>query len=222
MKFNGNQTRNSKGSGESKQPTKTKFKAASVTQASAALMIPPAVSAKLSQISAVYGLPLDVSAISLQSCTPENVKALRKITSLMSENSKLLPEMLKLIKQLLKSEIRLAEFHKNLTQAAIKHQESMDKNTAEIFLAMAGYTAKAGKLEHRTNTRNNLIEKRNQAYANHYQTSVFGNQSQIIDAEYQLAASNSKILTESKVKRLELNSERKNLAQEYIDQAFAN
>lgn len=98
----------------------------------------------------------------------------------------------------------------------------MDKNTAEIFLTMAGYTAKAGKLEHRTNTRNNLIEKRNQAYANHYQTSVFGNQSQIIDAEYQLAASNSKILTESKVKRLELNSERKNLAQEYIDQAFAN
>lgn len=222
MKFQPNQASKSKAKADSKQPSKNVFKAATVTQASAALMIPPAVSAKLSQISSAYGLPLDVSAISLQNCTPENIKALRSITNLMSENSKLLPEMLKLIKQLLKAEIKLGEFHKNLTQAAIKHQESLDKNTADIFLAIAGYKAKAGKLEHRTNTRNNLIEKRSQAYATHYQNSVFGNQSQIIDAEYELAASNSKILTESKVKRLELKSDRKQAAQEYIDQAFAN
>lgn len=222
MKFNGNQTRNSSRSGESKQPKKDKFKAATVTQVSSALMLPPAVSAKLSQISTAYGLPLDISAISLQTCTPESVKALRNITNLMSNNSKLLPEMLKLIKQLLKAEIKLSDFHKNLTKAALEHQEKIDKDTADIFLAMAGYTAKAGKLEHRTNTRNSLIEKRNQAYANHYETSIYGNQSQIIDVEYQLAASNAKVFTESKTKRMQLNSERKELARAYIDEAFTN
>lgn len=199
-----------------------KFKAGQIKQASAAQMIPPAIAQKLSHLSQVYGLPVDLGQISLQDANPENIKAIRKISDLMASNSKLLPELIKLTSQLLRADIKLAEFHKNLTKAALKHQEKIDKETAEIFIAMARGGAKATKLEHRTNVRNQLIDKRTQAYANYYQNSVFGAESQIIDAEYQVLASNAKILGESKQKKIVINADRKQKLREYVDSAFAN
>lgn len=197
-----------------------KFKAGVVKQASASVMIPPAVAAKLSHLSKVYGLPVDLGQFSLKDATPENIKATRKITEMFANQSKLLPEMMKLVAQLLKADIKLAEFHKNLTKASIKHQEAIDRETADIFLAMAGYGSKAGKLEHRVNTRNALIEKRNAAHEALYENSVFGNQSRVIDVEYQIAASNSKILSESKTQRMEISAKRKEVAQKIYNSAF--
>jgi hypothetical protein len=184
-------------------------------------MIPPAIQSKLSAISKAYNLPIDLSSISLETATPENVKALRNITELLTANSKLLPELMKLTAKLLKSDIKLAEFHTNLTKAAIKHQEKIDKSTADIWLAMAGYGAKSTKLEHRTNLRNSLIEQRTQAYSEYHQNSVYGSESKLLEVEYQLAASNRKILTESKQQRMETNADRKQKLQQYIDSAFA-
>jgi hypothetical protein len=201
------------------QSSKSNFKAGAVQQASAK-SIPPAFAAKLSHISQVYGLPLDLSNIGLDSSTPENVKAMRQVVHLLTANSKLLPELMKLTNQLLKADIKLAEFHKNLTNAAVKHQCKLDKTTADIWLKMAGYAAKASKLEHRTNVRTELIEKRSQAYANYYQDSVYGAESAVIDAEYQVMASNQKILSESKVQKLEKAQERKQKLQEYVNQAY--
>ncbi|MEY3223591.1 MAG: hypothetical protein RLZZ203_2447 [Cyanobacteriota bacterium] len=197
------------------------FKAGVVHQASPKLMIPPAIQSKLSAISKAYNLPIDLSSISLETATPENVKALRNITELLTANSKLLPELMKLTAKLLKSDIKLAEFHTNLTKAAIKHQEKIDKSTADIWLAMAGYGAKSTKLEHRTNLRNSLIEQRTQAYSEYHQNSVYGSESKLLEVEYQLAASNRKILTESKQQRMETNADRKQKLQQYIDSAFA-
>jgi hypothetical protein len=82
-----------------------KFKAGQVQQASAKLMLPPAIQGKLSAISKAYGLPIDLSQISLQSATPENIKALRNITELLTANSKLLPELMKLTAKLLNSDM---------------------------------------------------------------------------------------------------------------------
>ncbi len=205
-----------------KTNTKAKFKAGVVKQASASVIIPPAHAAKLSHLSKVYGLPVDLGQVSLNDANPENIKATRKITEMLTNNSKLLPEMMKLVNQLLKADIKLAQFHKNLTKAAIKHQEKIDKETAEIFLAMAGYGAKAAKLEHRTNTRNKLIDKRTEAHKKLYEDSIFGNESRVIDVEFEVMASNNKILTESKTKRIEFNASRKKAAQEYINKAFEN
>jgi hypothetical protein len=199
-----------------------KFKAGTVQQASSKLMLPPAVQGKLSSISKAYGLPIDLAAISLQSATPENIKAVRSIVDLLTANSKLLPELMKLTAKLLKADIKLAEFHVNLTKASIKHQEKIDKATADIWLSMAGYGAKASKLEHRTNVRDALIQKRREAYEGYYENSVYGEQSKIIDVEYEIAASNQQILAESKQKRMESNQERKQKLQEYIDSAFVN
>jgi hypothetical protein len=204
------------------QPIKNQFKAGQINQASAKLMIPPAISAKLSAISKTYNLPIDLSAISLQNATPENIKALRSVTDLLAANSKLLPELMKLTSQLLKADIKLGQFHANLTKAAIKHQEKIDKNTADIWLAMAGYGAKSSKLEHRTNTRNQLIEARNQAYGEYYQNSVYGNELKVIDAEYQVLASNRQILADSKIQRKNSAQERKQKLQEYIDSAYSS
>jgi hypothetical protein len=215
-------SKSSKDTGKAQGSTQAKFKAGQVQQASATVMLPPTVAAKLSHLSQVYGLPVDLGKVALKDVTPETINATRKIVEMMEQNSKLLPELMKLAAKLFKAEIKLAQFHKDLTKAALKHQEKIDKETAEIFLAMAGYKAKASKLEHRTNTRNQLIDKRSQAYEQYYQTSVFGNESRVIDAEFQVLASNNKILTESRTKRVEFNKERRQQLQAYVDKAFAH
>jgi hypothetical protein len=207
-------------------PVKTsgtaKFKAGMVQQASAKLMLPPAIQGKLSAISQAYGLPFDLSAIGLESATPDNIKALRNITELLTANSKLLPELMKLTAKLLKSDIKLAEFHVNLTKCAVKHQTKLDKATADIWLSMAGYGAKSSKLEHRTNVRESLINQRTEAYGEYYQNSVYGSESKIIDVEYQIAASNRQILADGKQQKMESNQSRKQKLQEYINSAFAD
>ncbi len=199
-----------------------KFKAGQVQQASAKLMLPPAIQGKLSAISKVYGLPFDLSAIGLETATPENIKALRNITELLTANSKLLPELMKLTAKLLKSDIKLAEFHVNLTKCAVKHQTKLDKATADIWLTMAGYGAKSTKLEHRTNVRETLINQRTEAYGEYYQNSVYGTESKIIDVEYQIAASNRQILADGKQQKMESTQSRKQKLQEYINSAFVD
>jgi hypothetical protein len=205
-----------------KQVEETQFKAGIVQTADAKLMLLPAIQTKLTALGQKYGVPFDLSNIGLDGKIAENVKALRTIADMATAESKLLPEMIKLIRQLMRAEINLAQFHKLTTKAAIKHQEKLDKQTADIFLMMAGYGAKASKLEHRTNVRNRLKERRTQAYNNHYQTSVYGSESQIIDAEFELLESNQKILTESKLQRAEFQSERRQKIEEHVQSAFTN
>jgi hypothetical protein len=199
-----------------------KFKAGVVGQASAALMIPPAISSKLTAISKSFGLPIDLSQVGLMDSNPENIKALRKITDLLTGNSKLLPELMKLTNQLLKADIKLSEFHVNLTKSAVKHQEKLDKASADIWLAMAGYQSKSSKLEHRTNVRTALIEKRDNAYESYYQDSVYGAEAKIIDAEYAIASSNRAILAESRTQKMGSVNERKMRLKSYIDSAFSD
>lgn len=196
------------------------FKSGVIQTADAKLMLPPVIQTKLSAIGKKYGVPFDLSNIGLDGKMAENVKALRSIADMATADSKLLPEMMKLIRQLFRAEIKLAQFHKMVTKASIKHQEKLDKQTADIFLAMAGYGAKATKLEHRTNVRNQLKEKRTQAYANYYDNSVYGEESKIIDAEFELLESNRKILTASKAKKVEFEDLRKKSIQAYVDSAF--
>lgn len=197
-----------------------KFKAGTIQTADAKLMLPPAIQGKLSAIGAKYGVPFDLSNIGLDGKMAENIKAMRTIADMATADSKLLPEMMKLIRQLFRAEIKLAQFHKLVTKASIKHQEKLDKQTADIFLAMAGYQAKSTKLEHRTNVRNALKEKRTEAYSNLYQNSIFGEESKIIDAEYKILESNRKILTASKTERLTLDNQRKQKISEYVQSAF--
>lgn len=198
------------------------FKSGMVQTADAKLMLPPAIQGKLSTLSQKYGLSFDLSNIGLDGKMAENVKAMRQVADMVTGDSKLLPEMMKQIRRLLRAEIKLAQFHKLVVKESIKHQEKLDKQTADIFLAMAGYQAKSTKLEHRTNVRNQLKEKRTQAYSAHYQNSVFGAESEIIDAEFAVLESNRKILTGSKTKRIELDSERKQKIDAYVQSAFNN
>lgn len=222
MDFNKKQDQSRNTGSTKKQSSALTYKAGSAVQASSTSMLPKPVAAKLMEISKSYGLPLDLSSITLQEATPQKVKALRGVVSLIANNSQLLPEILKLAKQLLNADIKLSGFHKKLTEAALEHQTTIDKDTADIFLQMAGYAAGAAKLQYRTNTRNELIDKRRIAYENLYENSVFGNESRVIDAEYELLASDRQILADSKIQRKKATSERKQAARAYIDQAFEN
>jgi hypothetical protein len=185
-------------------------------------MIPPALQVTLDTISKKYGLPLNLNEVDLTDNLPEKIKATRKIVDLVKGNSKLLPELLKLTKSLLKAELKLADFHKKLAKEAIRFNEQMDKATADIFLAMAGYKARSAKIEHRTNVRVQLKERRQQAYANYYQNSVFGSESALIDTEMEVLASNQAILTEARGERITFESERRQKLQEYVNSAYQN
>jgi hypothetical protein len=212
---------------ENKAPTATtketvQYKAGTLQTADAKLMLPPAIQGKLTALTAKYGIPFDLSNIALDGKMAENIKAFRKIVDMVEGDSKLLPEMLKLIRRLMKSEISLAKFHRGCTTAAIKHQEKLDKVTADIFLKMAGYGQKASKREHRTNVRNSIIEKRTVAYSDYYQNTVYGEESKIIDIEFETLASNKKILSESKNQQVKFNADRKKKVNEYVQSAFAD
>jgi hypothetical protein len=139
---------------------------------------------------------------------------------LMQKNSKLLPEMLKLAKQLLKADIKVGQFHAELTKAAIDHQEKIDRNTADIFLAMVGYGSRSGKLEHRVNVRQKLVDARDAAYSAYYNDSVLGNELRVLDTEYKLMASNRQILADGRVAKKEADSDRKKRLAEYVSQAY--
>jgi hypothetical protein len=212
---------------ENKAPKATtketvQYKAGTLQTADAKLMLPPAIQGKLSALTTKYGIPFDLSNIALDGKMAENIKAFRKIVDMVEGDSKLLPEMLKLIRRLMKSEISLAKFHRGCTTAAIRHQEKLDKVTADIFLKMAGYGQKASKREHRTNVRNSIIEKRTQAYQDYYQNTVYGEESKIIDVEFETLASNKKILSESKTQQVKFNADRKKKVNEYVQSAFAD
>ena len=200
----------------------TKYKTGTVPNASGRLMIPPAIQTTLTNIGQKYGLPLDLNEVALDGTLAEKVKATRKIVELAKADSKLLPEMMKLIKSLMKSELKLAEFHKKLVKEAIRFNVQMDKQTADIFLQMAGYKAKSAKLEHRTNLRTQLKEERTQKYKDYYSTSVYGQESELIDIEFQTLSSNQKILSEGKQEKIKLDGERKQKLAQYVNSAFAN
>jgi len=203
------------------EPIRT-FAAGTVLTANAQDMLPEFVQFKLKALTTKYGVPFELSNISLNGDMPEQVKAFRKIVEMVEVNSKLLPEMLKLIRRLLRAEIKLAQFHRGVTTAALKHQEKLDKYTADIFLKMAGYGAKASKLEHRTNVRSQLKQKRTEAYSGYYTNTVYGEESKIIDAEFEVLESNKKILSASRTERTAFNAERKQRINERVQAAFAD
>lgn len=203
-----------------KKENDTKFKTNSIQQASGKLIIPPEIQSKLKTLGSAYGIQFDLSDIKLDGTMAEKIKAMRKIVDMAEGDSKLLPEMAKLIKKLMRAEIKLAQFHKILVKQSIKHQVKMDKTTADVFLAMAGYKAKSAKLEHRTNVRANIIQKRSEKYQDYYENSVFGAESAIIDAEFEVLASNQKILSESKTETLKINQGRKQKINEYVQSAL--
>jgi hypothetical protein len=205
------------------QPTTgNKFNTGVVQTADAKLIIPPAIQGKLSALSKKYGLPFDLSSISLDGKMADNIKSLRVIADMVTGDSKLLPEMIKLVRQLFRAEIKLSQFYKLLTQESVKHQEKLDKETADIFLMMTGYKNKSSKLEHRTNVRNQLKERRAQAYSSYYQNSVYGVESELIDVEFERLASDHQLLKESKLKKAELDGTRKQKIADYVASAFVD
>ena len=183
-------------------------------------MLPAPVRARLSALSQAYGLPMDLGSCGLASSSPDNIKALRQIADMAKANSKLLPEMLKLVKQLQQADIKQADFMVRLNDAALKHGEKIDSATAAIFSRFAQNQAKSAKLEHRVNARNQLLEQRTAAYQNYYSQSVYGSESQLIDLEYQLKSQDRQILKDSKQHRMSSAAERKAQLQKYLDSAF--
>lgn len=196
------------------------FKAGTVPHASGRLMLPPAIQATLTTLGQKYGLPLDLNEVALDGTLAEKISATRKIVDLATADSKLLPEMFKLVRQLMKSELRLADFHKKVVKEAIRFNTTIDRQTSDIFLAMTGYRNKSAKLEHRTNLRSQLKDKRTEVYQGYYSNSVFAEESKVIDVEYEVLASNQRILSESKQERLKLDSQRKQKLAEYVQSAY--
>ncbi|MFB2982866.1 hypothetical protein [Microseira sp. BLCC-F43] len=80
-----------------------KFKAGVVQTADAKILIPPAIQSKLTALGSKYGVPFDLANIALDGKMAENVKAIRKIADMVTADSKLLPEMLRQIRRLMRA-----------------------------------------------------------------------------------------------------------------------
>lgn len=181
------------------------FKTGVITQASATLMIPQAIRSKLTHISKVYSLPFDMGTISLQDITPEKVKAYSEIVRMYTRNSKLLPEILKISKQMLDADVTMAQYHSKITSASIKHQEGIDKATAEIFYNCAKASIKASKLEQKTNKLTEVKNARFDAWKTFNEDSLFADEMGIIDAELIQRTTVQKSLLASKKAKIEFN-----------------
>lgn len=188
-------------------PVKGSFRAGMVMQANAQQMIPQQVASRLQAIGQAYGLNLDLSNIALKDVTPDAIKQFRSTVELLSANSKLLPELMKLTQKLMNADIKLAEFHRDLVIKANEHGEKIDKATADIWVSMMKAGSKAGKLEHRVNVRTELQAKRDAAYANYQQNSVYGAESQVIEAEYRVLTHNQQVLQQSRTQALDLKEQ---------------
>lgn len=183
------------------------FKTGVVHQASAAQMIPPVIAQRFKVLAANYGLELDLGNVSLADVTPDAIKAFRAKIELLAANAKLLPELMKLTKKLINADIQLAEFHRDLVKVSNEHQIKLDKATADIWLSMAGYGSKSGKLEHRTNVRSQLTQKQDELYSQYYQDSVYGKELQILDTQFKIKTSNQQILAAGRTQKMELNGQ---------------
>lgn len=197
------------------------FKAGAVQYADGELMIPPRIQSMLNSIGAQYGVPFDLANISIGDGTmAEKTKALRTIVDMMTNDSKLLPEMFKLIKKLLNKDIKLAKFHAKLVKAATDHQIKLDKSVADIALTMAGFQATSEKRQLKTNKRIEIIETRAEKYKDYYSGSVFGDEMALIDIEIQTKTVNQKALSASKQERIKFDADRKEKSIAYINSAF--
>ncbi|NER29339.1 MAG: hypothetical protein F6J89_17365, partial [Symploca sp. SIO1C4] len=98
--------------------------------------LPPLIESKLTALSQKFGLSFDLGKIDLTGNMAENVRALRKVAELAEANAKLLPEMLKLARKLYRAEIKEAQYYRAATKAALKHQQKLDKYSADIFLQL--------------------------------------------------------------------------------------
>lgn len=196
------------------------YKAGVITQASATLMIPQAIRSKLTHISQVYSLPFDMGTMSLQDITPEKVKAFGEIVRMYTRNSKLLPEILKLSKQMLNADVTMAQYHSKITSASIKHQEGIDKATAEIFYNCAKASIKASKLEIKTNKLTEAKTARFGAWKKLNEESIFADELDVIDAELVQRTSIHKSLTASKKAKIEFNGKNRKDDIDYQNATF--
>ena len=205
---------------KSEDKVKKSWSAGEVISPDSTLVLPPFVQIKLLELGQRYGLNFELDKISLDGTLADKVRAVRIISDMAVADSKLLPEMLKSIKKLLRAEISLAKYHKSVSEAALKHQEKLDKVTSELFLKMAGYSDRSSRRELKTNQRLALLEKRSKQYEEYYQTSVFGAESQLIDVEFEVLGATKEALKDSKIERKKLDGSRKVRIQEYIDSAY--
>lgn len=188
--------------------TQKEFKAGQY-QTSNAAMIPAPIAALLSQVSQQYGLPFDMGKLTLQQMTPDNLNQFRTIVDMMRRNAKLIPEFVKLAKQLLKADYKMVEYYKDVTKLGIKHQEKIDKATADIFASMVKHTAKSALLEYKTNRRADLKNAQNNAELNFFEDSVIGDAVQLANATIERQIDTQRMLTASKKNKINFNAIRR-------------
>lgn len=182
--------------------------------------LPQPIQAKLTAIGQKFNLPFDLGQADLTGSLPENIKALRTIAEIAEGNAKLLPELLKLARKLMKAEIKEAQYYRAATKAALNHQRKLDKYSADIFLALVRHEAKSARLEYRTNQKADLIRQRAEKKRAYYQDTAFGSELELIDIEIKNLEANNQAAIIGKQQRSTANLESKKRLQEYVDSAF--
>jgi hypothetical protein len=203
------------------QALKTEVGIGKTRTSSAVAIIPADLANRLSLFSERYGLPFDLGQLSIDQVTPEKIQAMRKLANMISANSKLLPELVKQTKRLMKADISQATANAELAKAQLKHQEKLDKVVADLFISCAQHKASSNLLASKTARRVALIEQRNQLQTKYNEETIYANESNLLDVQYSLLVDTAKLSADGRQMRMEASHRDKREMQAYIDSAFA-
>jgi hypothetical protein len=206
------------------KPSNSESKLTQNTHATAKSLLPPIIASKLTQFSQAYGLNFDLGNLNFDSINPEEVKAYRTLVEIIQNKAELLPEILKLSKQVMKADLKMADAQSQLANAAMQHQVKLDEKTAEILLNFQKFEHKSKALASRLARIQKLREREFEARQEFYENSVLGDALERVDikieqrqlVQNQLQGQKVKTLKNKTQRKLDTNEQR----QTYIDSAL--
>lgn len=208
--------------GESINNNQDVYKVSGTVTTKAADFIPPMARGILQNLSKQYNLPFDIGSVELSNDKfASQIGSLKKIVGLLNANSKLLPELLKLVKQVVNADLKLANFHKQATKLAMEHKTQLDRETADMFLTMFNYQQKSSRLESKVNRRAALAANRTQAIAAFHQ-GAFSEAVALTNAEYEIALSDKRANSAAKIAAKKASQGDRERLRNYTALAFTN
>ncbi len=146
-------------------------------------VIPPQVSAILKSQFASAGINFDLNGLVLAKDNKQAIKQLVETIDLIKDSQSLLPQLKSAILSGIKAASNQSKFNKDIALQCLESQADIDRNQADVLLALAGYANKKNNTELRLEYGIKRLEARAIASAKRYEM-TFGKEAEFIDASY--------------------------------------
>ncbi len=146
-------------------------------------VIPPQVSAILKSQFASVGINFDLNGLVLAKDNKQSIKQLVETIDLIKDSQSLLPQLKSAILSGIKAASKQSQFNRDIALQCLESQADIDRNQADVLLALAGYANKKTNTELRLEYGIKRLEARAIASAKRHEL-TFGKEAEFIDASY--------------------------------------